>query len=85
MKTFKKFLALFLVLLFTFSAFSQDDSGIPDDDRGLFSNDEDTQEKDKDKKRFWDRWFEIGVMADIGISNNYFHISDFLITLEKMD
>lgn len=78
MKTFKKFLALFLVLLFTFSAFSQDDSGIPDDDRGLFSNDEDTQEKDKDKKRFWDRWFEIGVMADIGISNNYFHISDFL-------
>ena len=46
MKTFKKFLALFLVLLFTFSAFSQDDSGIPDDDRGLFSNDEDTQKKD---------------------------------------
>ena len=49
-KTFKKFLALFLVLLFTFSAFSQDDSGIPDDDRGLFSNDEDTQEKDKKSK-----------------------------------
>lgn len=78
MKTFKKFLALFLVLIFSLNAFSQDDSGIPDDDRGLFSNDESTQEKEKDKKRVWDRWFEIGVMADVGISNNYFHISDLL-------
>ena len=78
MKNLKKFLALFLVLIFTFSAFSQEVSGVPDDDRGLFSNDESTQEKKKDKKSFWDRWFEIGVMADVGISNNYFNFSDFL-------
>lgn len=78
MKTLKKIFTLFLVLMFSLNAFSLDDSGIQNDDRGLFSNDESTKEKKKDKKSFWDRYFEIGVMADVGVSNNYFHISDFL-------
>ena len=35
MKNLKKFFAIFLVLMFAFSSFSQDNSGVPDDDRGL--------------------------------------------------
>ena len=77
MKNLKKIFAIFLVLMFAFSSFSQDNSGVPDDDRGLFSNDENTKEKTKEKKSFWDRWFEIGIVADVGLSNNYFNISDF--------
>ena len=50
MKNLKKIFAIFLVLIFAFSAFSQDNSGVPDDDRGLFSNDENTKEKKIHKK-----------------------------------
>ena len=78
MKTFKNFLVLFLVLFSSLNAFSLNDSEVQNDDRGLFSNDESTKEKNKEKKSFWDRYFEIGVEADVGVSNNYFHISDFL-------
>ena len=77
MKNFKKFLALLLVLFFTLNIFAQD-SDVQNDDRGLFSNDESTQEPEKEKKRFWDRYFEIGFDLKAGLSNNYFHISDFL-------
>ena len=77
MKKFKNILVLLLVLLFTLYIYAQD-SDIPDDDRGLFSNDESTQEPEKEKKRFWDRYFELGFDTKVGISNNYFHISDFL-------
>ena len=77
MKKFKNILVLLLVLLFTLNIYAQD-SDIPDDDRGLFSNDESTQEPEKEKKRFWDRYFELGFDTKVGISNNYFHISDFL-------
>ena len=35
MKNLKKIFAIFLVLMFAFSSFSQDNSGVPDDDRGL--------------------------------------------------
>lgn len=77
MKNIKKFFALLLVLLFTLNIFAQD-SDIQNDERGLFSNDESTQEPKKEKKRFWDRYFEIGFDATVGLSNNYFHISDFL-------
>ena len=44
MKNLKKIFAIFLVLMFAFSSFSQDKSGVPDDDRVLFSNDENTKE-----------------------------------------
>lgn len=77
MKNIKKFLVLFLVFLFTLNIFSQN-SDVQNDDRGLYSNDESTQESEKEKKRFWDRYFEIGFDTKVGISNNYFHISDFL-------
>lgn len=77
MKKIKKFFALLLVLLFALNIYAQD-SDIQNDDRGLFSNDESTQEPEKEKKRFWDRYFEIGFDTNVGISNNYFHISDFL-------
>ena len=77
MKNIKKILTLFLVLLFTLNIYAQD-SDIQNDDRGLFSNDESTKEPEKEKKRFWDRYFEIGFNANVGLSNNYFHISDLL-------
>ena len=77
MKNIIKFFALLLVLLFTLNIYAQD-SDVQNDDRGLFSNDESTKEPEKEKKRFWDRYFEIGFNTNIGISNNYFHISDFL-------
>ena len=51
MKNIKKFFALLLVLLFTLNIFAQD-SDIQNDERGLFSNDESTQEPKKEKKRF---------------------------------
>ena len=77
MKNIKKFFALLLVLLFTLNIYTQE-SDIPNDERGLFSNDESTKEPEKEKKRFWDRYFEIGFDVKAGLSNNYFHISDFL-------
>ena len=77
MKNIKKILALFLVLLFTLNIYAQD-SDIQNDDRGLFSNDESTKEPEKEKKRFWDRYSEIGFNSNVGLSNNYFHISDLL-------
>ena len=77
MKNIKKFLVLFLVFLFTLNIYSQN-SDVQNDDRGLFSNDESTKVQEKEKKRFWDRYFEVGFDAKVGLSNNYFHISDFL-------
>lgn len=73
----KNILALFLVLCFSLNIYSQD-FDVQNDDRGLFSNDESTKEPEKEKKGFWDRYFEIGFDTNVGISNNYFHISDFL-------
>ena len=49
MKKIIKFFTLLLVLLFTLNIYAQD-SDVQNDDRGLFSNDESTQEPEKEKK-----------------------------------
>ena len=92
MRYFKKFLVLFLFLVFSFNMniFASDSDIVEDDDRGLFSNDESTQEPEKEKKRVWDRFFEIGFDVNAGVSNNYFAISDILreeivINMDKLN
>ena len=92
MRYFKKFLVLLLVLVFSFNMdiFASDFDIMEDDDRGLFSNDESTQEPEKEKKRVWDRFFEIGFDVNAGVSNNYFAISDILreeivINMDKLN
>lgn len=37
-----------------------------------------TEEKTKEKKDFFQRFFEIGIDLDVGVSNSYFNVSDLL-------
>ena len=48
-----------------------------------------SKKKDKDDRTFFDRFWELGVTADVGVANNYFAILDFfhetiVIDMDKM-